>query len=68
MSSSKITIAVRGEHAGNPINYSDPAMGNSTDCSGVDIYKDKDKDKVKFRDKNKDKDNKNDNGNYKDRD
>ena len=57
MSSSNITITVKGEQAGKPINYSDPALGNSTDCSGVDNYKCNDKDKVKFRDKNKDRDN-----------
>ena len=49
MSSSNITITVEGEQAGKPINYSDPAWGNSTDCSGVDNYKDKDKDNVKFK-------------------
>ena len=56
MSSSKITIAVREEHARNPISYSDPALVNSTDCLGVDNYKDKDKVNVKFKDKNKDRD------------
>ena len=50
MSSSNITIAVRGEKAGKKINYSDPALGNSTDCSSVDIYKDNDKDNVKVKD------------------
>ena len=63
MSSSNITITVRGEQAGKPINYSDPALGNSTDCSDVDIYKDNDKDNVKFKDKNEDKDNYNDKNN-----
>ena len=57
MSSSNITITVRGKQAGKPINYSDPALVNSTDCLGVDNYKDNDKDNVKFKDKNKDRDN-----------
>ena len=68
MSSSNITITVRGEQAGQRINYSDPALGNSTDCSGVHNYKDNDKDKVKFKDKNKDRDNYNDKEHYKDKD
>ena len=45
MSSSKITITVRGEQSGKPMNYSDPALGNSIDCSGVDNYKDNNKDR-----------------------
>ena len=32
-------------------------MGNSTDCLGVDNYKDNNKDNVKFQDQNKDRDN-----------
>ena len=68
MSSSNITIAVRGEQAGTPINYSDPALGNSTDCSGVDNYKDNDKDNVKFKERNKDRYNYSDNDNYKNKD
>ena len=46
MSSSNITITVRGEQAVKPINYSNPALGNSTDCSGVDNYKDNDRENV----------------------
>ena len=68
MGSSNITIAVRGGQAIKPINYSDPALGNSTDCSGVDNYNDNNKDNVKFKDKNKDTDNYNNKGNYKDKD
>ena len=34
---SKITITVRGEHTGEPINYSNPAGENSLDCSDVDM-------------------------------
>ena len=48
---------MRGEQSGKPINYSDPALGNSTNSSGVDNYKHNDKDNVKFKDKNKDRDN-----------
>ena len=68
MSSSNINTAVRGEQARKPIDYSDPALGNSTDCLGVDNYKDNNKDTVKFKDKNKDTDNYNDKDNYKDSD
>ena len=50
MSSSNITITVTGEHAKKPINYRDPALGNSTDCLGVHNYKYNDKDNVKFMD------------------
>ena len=55
MSYSNITITVRREQAGKPINYSNPALGNSTDCSGVENYKDNDKDNINFKDKNKDR-------------
>ena len=50
ISSTNDIITVRGEQAGKPINYSDPALGNSTDCSSVDNYKDNDKDNVKLKD------------------
>ena len=67
MSSSNITITVRGEKAVQPINYSNPALGNSTDCMGVDKYKCNDKGDVQFKDNNKDRDNCNDKDNYKDK-
>ena len=44
---------MRIEQVGNPITYSDPALGNSTYCSGVDNYKDKDKVNFKFKYNNK---------------
>ena len=70
LTSSNITITVRGEQAGKRINYSDPALGNSTDCLVVDNYKYNDKDNIKLKDNNKDRDNyndnHNDNDNYKD--
>ena len=56
MSSTNNTITVRGEQDRKPINYSDPALGNSTDFSSVDNYKENDKDNVKLKDKNKDRD------------
>ena len=56
MSSTNDIITVRREQSGKPINYSDPAWGNSTDCSSVDNYKDYDKDNVKLKDKNNDRD------------
>ena len=46
MSSSNTAITVRGEQAGKPINYSDPDLVNSTDCLGVDNYRDNDKENV----------------------
>ena len=57
MSSSNITITVRGEQAVKAINYSDPALGNSVDFSDVEYYKVNDKINVKFKDKNNDRDN-----------
>ena len=66
MSSSTITITVRGWQAGKPINYSDHALRISSDCSSVDKYKVNDKDNVKFKDKNKDRYNYIDKDNYKD--
>ena len=54
---------MRGEQAGKPINYSNPALGNSTDCLDVDNYRDNNKDNIKFKDKNKDRDNSNDTDN-----
>ena len=56
---------MRGEQAGKPRNYSDPALVISTYCSGVDNYKENDKDNVKFKEKNKERDNYNNNNNYK---
>ena len=66
MSSSNINITVRVEQAGKPINYSDPALGSSTDRSGVDNYKENNKDNLNFKDKNKDRDNYNNKDDYKD--
>ena len=59
---------MRGEQAGKPKNYSNPVLGNLTDCLGVDNYKDNDKDNVKFKDHNKDRDNYNNKGNDNDKD
>ena len=59
---------MRGEQAGKPINYSNPDVGTSTDCSGVDNYKYNNKDNVKFKDTNKDRDNYNNKDNNKDKD
>ena len=37
MSFSNITITVRGDQTGEPINVSGPARGNSPDCSNVEM-------------------------------
>ena len=68
MSSSNITITVRVEQVGKPINYSNPALVISTDCLVVDNYKDNNKDNIKFKEKQKYKDNYNDKDFYKDKD
>ena len=82
MSSTNYIITVKGEQAGKPINNIDPALGNPTDCSSVDNYKDndkynvqlkdqnndRDKDNVKLKDKNNDKDKYKDKDNSKDKD
>ena len=46
------------------INYSNPALGNLTDYSSVDYYKENDRDNVK--DKNNYRDNYDDKDSYKD--
>ena len=53
---------MRVDQGGKPINYSDHVWGSSTDCLGVDTYKDNNNDNFKFKDKNNNKDN------YKDKD
>ena len=68
MSSSNITITVRGEQAVKEINYSDPALGNSVDCSDVDYYKEHDKINIKVINKNNDRDNYNNKDIYKEKD
>ena len=68
MSSTNDIITVRGEQAGKPINNSDPALGNPTDCSSVDNYKENDKYNVKLKDKNNDRDKYNNKDNSKDKD
>ena len=48
---------MRRKQARKPINYSNPALVNSTDCLVEDNYMDNNKDNVKFQDKNNEKDN-----------
>ena len=68
MSSSNITITVRGEQPVKWINYGNPNSINSIDCSGVDTNKENSKDNVKFKDRNNDRDNYNNKDKYKDKD
>ena len=48
---------MREEQAGKLINYSNPALGNSIDSSGVENYNDNHKHNVKFKNKDNDRDN-----------
>ena len=57
MSSSNITITVRGEQAVKPIKYSNPSLSNITDCLVMDNYKDNDNENIQLKGKNNDRNN-----------